>query len=54
MDGRAWGYGPWGCKESDMTEQLHIDIDNRLVVTIWGWVGKIHGGDQEAQISSPK
>ena len=24
VDGGTWlGYSPWGCKESDMTEQLH-------------------------------
>jgi len=24
MDGGAWGYSPWDCKELDMTEQLHF------------------------------
>ena len=26
MDGGAWGCSPWGCEESDMTEQLHFDF----------------------------
>ena len=26
------GYSPWGCKESDMTEQLHFHRKDGLVI----------------------
>ena len=26
------GYGPWGCKESDMTEQLTLSPFNQFAV----------------------
>ena len=31
------GYSPWGRKESDMTEQLHI----HFLLTKWTFVGKV-------------
>ena len=37
-----WGYSPWGCKESDMTEHAHTQVLNKenLGITIWGrsWI----------------
>ena len=40
MDGGAWC--PWGCKESDTTEQLHIHIQIVLVACIY-YNKKING-----------
>ena len=34
MDREAWlGYSPWGCKESDTTEQLTLYLVESLFVT---------------------
>ena len=30
MDREAWQASPWGCKESDMTEQLHFCFQTYL------------------------
>ena len=39
------GYSPWGCKESDMTEQLHSLIQRSygLKDLLRAWVGSLLG-----------
>ena len=34
MDRRAWGYSPWGRKDSDITEWLSIGVDNATWVSV--------------------
>ena len=41
------GYSPWGCKESDTTEQLNNDKQNTLAQIVILKVGLVHWDDPE-------